>query len=129
MFLCDKELECKTKDKRDMGEALDERTSAAAVLQKFQCKMCSSAVVDLAAGCAGGAAAILVGQPLDTVKVKLQTSPELHQRGMVNCFRKVTGCCRLIYNIQSGVYNILICFSVRAAGACRGRLYLQLRPI
>ena len=57
--------------------------------------MCSSAVVDLAAGCVGGAAAILVGQPLDTVKVKLQTSPELHQRGMVNCFRKVTNCSRL----------------------------------
>ena len=50
----------------------------------------SSAVVDLAAGCVGGTAAILVGQPLDTVKVKLQTSPELHARGMVSCFRKVT---------------------------------------
>lgn len=48
--------------------------------------MCS-AVVDLAAGCVGGTAAILVGQPLDTVKVKLQTSPESHKRGMVDCFR------------------------------------------
>ena len=49
----------------------------------------SSAAVDLAAGCVGGTAAILVGQPLDTVKVKLQTSPELHKQGMVHCFRKV----------------------------------------
>ena len=54
----------------------------------------TSAVVDLAAGCVGGTAAILVGQPLDTVKVKLQTSPELHARGMVNCFRKVTHHCQ-----------------------------------
>ena len=51
--------------------------------------MSSSAVVDLVAGCIGGTAAILVGQPLDTVKVKLQTSKELQERGMVNCFRKV----------------------------------------
>ena len=94
MLRCDKELECKIKDKvrYGAGEAVAGRT--AVVLPNIQCNMCSSAVVDLAAGCVGGAAAILVGQPLDTVKVKLQTSPELHQRGMVNCFRKVTNCCR-----------------------------------
>ena len=47
-------------------------------------------LVDLAAGCLGGTAAILVGQPLDTVKVKMQTSPELHSSGMVSCFRLVS---------------------------------------
>ena len=57
-------------------------------MRQSENNMCS-AVVDLAAGCVGGTAAILVGQPLDTVKVKLQTSPESHKRGMVDCFRKV----------------------------------------
>ena len=76
--------------------------------------MCSSAVVDLAAGCVGGAAAILVGQPLDTVKVKLQTSPELHRRGMVNCFRKVTDCCRSTHHRGSQRSLSAVCHRVCA---------------
>lgn len=33
----------------------------------------------------GGVALVYVGQPLDTVKVKMQTFPSLY-KGMVNCF-------------------------------------------
>ena len=51
-------------------------------------------LVDLVAGCLGGTAAILVGQPLDTVKVKMQTSPELHS--MVSCFRLVSAVAEML---------------------------------
>lgn len=43
------------------------------------------AVIDLLGGSAGGAACVAVGQPLDTVKVKMQTFPELYRNGL-NCF-------------------------------------------
>ncbi|OQR76569.1 carnitine-acylcarnitine carrier protein-like [Tropilaelaps mercedesae] len=46
-----------------------------------------SAAIDLAAGTAGGTANVLVGQPLDTVKVKMQTFPKLYPT-TVQCFTK-----------------------------------------
>lgn len=46
-----------------------------------------AATVDLLAGTAGGAATVAVGQPLDTIKVKMQSFPELYP-GSVQCFRK-----------------------------------------
>ncbi|XP_065184038.1 mitochondrial ornithine transporter 1-like [Sycon ciliatum] len=39
------------------------------------------------AGAAGGAACVLAGQPFDTVKVKMQTFPEVHA-GVVQCLTK-----------------------------------------
>lgn len=33
----------------------------------------------------GGTACVYVGQPLDTVKVKMQTFPKLYSKGMVDC--------------------------------------------
>ncbi|XP_043252921.1 mitochondrial ornithine transporter 1 isoform X1 [Colletes gigas] len=42
-------------------------------------------LIDFIAGSFGGVALVFVGQPLDTVKVKMQTFPSLY-RGMVNCF-------------------------------------------
>nr|XP_043065809.1 mitochondrial ornithine transporter 1 [Drosophila bipectinata] len=44
-------------------------------------------LVDFLAGSIGGAAQVYVSQPLDTVKVKLQTFPEVY-RGMWDCFVK-----------------------------------------
>ncbi|KAM4620370.1 mitochondrial ornithine transporter 1-like [Polymixia lowei] len=44
-----------------------------------------SAIVDLSAGAAGGVACVLSGQPCDTVKVKLQTFPDVY-RGAIDCF-------------------------------------------
>lgn len=35
----------------------------------------------------GGVGLVYVGQPLDTIKVKMQTFPHLY-RGMVDCFRQ-----------------------------------------
>lgn len=42
-------------------------------------------VIDFVAGSLGGVALVYVGQPLDTVKVKMQTFPTMY-KGMVNCF-------------------------------------------
>lgn len=45
------------------------------------------AFIDLMGGSMGGAACVYVGQPLDTVKVKMQTFPAQYQ-GMVDCFTR-----------------------------------------
>ncbi|KAG8224793.1 hypothetical protein J437_LFUL002238 [Ladona fulva] len=45
------------------------------------------AVIDFIGGSLGGIASVYVGQPLDTVKVKMQTFPNLYS-GMVNCFQR-----------------------------------------
>lgn len=50
----------------------------------FQSKM----LKDLIAGCTGGVACTLSGQPLDTMKVKLQVFPEKYG-GLVKCFRTI----------------------------------------
>lgn len=44
------------------------------------------AVIDFTGGVAGGTASVLVGQPLDTVKVKLQTFPTSYH-GMTHCIK------------------------------------------
>jgi len=45
------------------------------------------AIIDLTAGCAGGIANVVVGQPLDTIKVKLQTFPRLYSSALVCGYR------------------------------------------
>lgn len=45
-------------------------------------------VVDFLAGTSGGTACVYCGQPLDTVKVKMQTFPEFY-RGGFDCFRQI----------------------------------------
>ncbi|XP_018497762.1 mitochondrial ornithine transporter 1 [Galendromus occidentalis] len=47
----------------------------------------ASAAISLAAGTAGGTANVVVGQPLDTVKVKMQAYPELYP-STLQCFSK-----------------------------------------
>lgn len=44
-----------------------------------------SAIIDLIGGSLGGVANVVVGQPLDTVKVKMQTFPTMY-RGAMHCF-------------------------------------------
>ncbi|XP_011297762.1 mitochondrial ornithine transporter 1 [Fopius arisanus] len=44
-------------------------------------------IIDFVAGSLGGIALVYVGQPLDTVKVKMQTFPDLY-KGMTDCFLK-----------------------------------------
>ncbi|XP_063375285.1 mitochondrial ornithine transporter 1 [Cydia amplana] len=43
-------------------------------------------LIDFTAGSLGGVAVVYVGQPLDTVKVKMQTFPQLY-KGMYNCLK------------------------------------------
>lgn len=45
------------------------------------------AAIDLTAGAAGGGACVLTGQPFDTIKVKMQTFPQLY-KGLADCFLK-----------------------------------------
>ncbi|KAF4516906.1 hypothetical protein B566_EDAN007994 [Ephemera danica] len=45
------------------------------------------AVIDFVSGSLGGVASVYTGQPLDTVKVKMQTFPHLY-RGMVHCSKE-----------------------------------------
>ena len=45
------------------------------------------AAIDFIAGSTGGVANVLVGQPLDTIKVKMQTHPSLY-RSAYSCFKK-----------------------------------------
>lgn len=44
-------------------------------------------IIDFTSGSLGGVALVYVGQPLDTIKVKMQTFPTLYT-GMVNCFKE-----------------------------------------
>lgn len=45
------------------------------------------ATINLTAGAVGGAACVLTGQPFDTIKVKMQTFPNLY-KGLTDCFLK-----------------------------------------
>ncbi|CAG9762861.1 unnamed protein product [Ceutorhynchus assimilis] len=44
-------------------------------------------IIDFTAGCLGGIALVYVGQPLDTVKVKMQTFPLLYTN-TIDCFKR-----------------------------------------
>ncbi|CAH2063379.1 unnamed protein product, partial [Iphiclides podalirius] len=46
-----------------------------------------SGIIDFTAGSLGGVAVVYVGQPLDTVKVKMQTFPHLY-KGMYDCLKQ-----------------------------------------
>ena len=43
-----------------------------------------TSVIDFTAGCIGGVTGVYVSQPMDTVKVKMQTFPHLY-KGMLSC--------------------------------------------
>ncbi|KAH9497757.1 hypothetical protein DERF_013716 [Dermatophagoides farinae] len=55
--------------------------------------------IDLLAGSAGGTANVLVGQPLDTIKVKMQTFPHLYKNTMI-CFKQTL----LKEGVRKGLY-------------------------
>lgn len=59
------------------------------------------AVVDLISGSMGGAASVYVGQPLDTVKVKMQAFPQIY-RSTYQCFMKTLKNEGLIKGLYSG---------------------------
>lgn len=45
--------------------------------------------LDFLAGCIGGAAGVIVGHPLDTIKVRLQTQSNGQYRGIIHCFTSI----------------------------------------
>ncbi|KAF8070445.1 mitochondrial carrier domain-containing protein [Lyophyllum atratum] len=49
----------------------------------------SKTVKDLTAGTAGGVAQVLVGQPFDIVKVRMQTAPKGTYKGMMDCAKGI----------------------------------------
>ena len=49
-------------------------------------QMVTLGTIDLIAGSLGGMANVFVGQPLDTLKVKMQTFPNLYPSA-IKCFR------------------------------------------
>ncbi|KAI6225208.1 Mitochondrial carrier protein [Aphelenchoides fujianensis] len=51
--------------------------------------MVSELCIDFIAGCVGGAAGVLAGHPLDTIKVRLQTQKMGTYRGITHCFTSI----------------------------------------
>ena len=50
-------------------------------------QLLTTGFIDLVAGSFGGCANVIIGQPLDTIKVKLQTFPHLYQ-STFQCFKQ-----------------------------------------
>ncbi|KOC59257.1 Mitochondrial ornithine transporter 1 [Habropoda laboriosa] len=64
-------------------------------------------LIDLIAGSLGGIALVYVGQPLDTVKVKMQTFPSMYN-GMVNCFLKTLRTDGVMRGLYAGTVPALV---------------------
>lgn len=55
----------------------------------------------------GGVALVYVGQPLDTVKVKMQTFPSMY-KGMVNCFLQTLRTDGVIRGLYAGTVPAIV---------------------
>lgn len=55
----------------------------------------------------GGIALVYVGQPLDTVKVKMQTFPSIY-KGMINCFVKTVKTDGIIRGLYAGTVPAVV---------------------
>ncbi|KAL2726461.1 mitochondrial ornithine transporter 1 [Vespula squamosa] len=64
-------------------------------------------VIDFVAGSLGGIALVYVGQPLDTVKVKMQTFPSIY-KGMLNCFVKTVKTDGIIRGLYAGTVPAVV---------------------
>lgn len=64
-------------------------------------------IIDFIAGSLGGTALVYVGQPLDTIKVKMQTFPALYNN-MVNCFVKTYKADGIYKGLYAGTVPALI---------------------
>ncbi|CAB3256585.1 unnamed protein product [Arctia plantaginis] len=65
-----------------------------------------SGLIDFTAGSLGGVAVVYVGQPLDTVKVKMQTFPHLYNKGMLNCLKLTLKNDGVIRGLYAGVEKV-----------------------
>lgn len=55
----------------------------------------------------GGIALVYVGQPLDTVKVKMQTFPSMY-KGMVNCFLRTLRTDGIVRGLYAGTIPAIV---------------------
>jgi len=55
----------------------------------------------------GGVALVYVGQPLDTVKVKMQTFPSMY-KGMVNCFLRTLRTDGIVRGLYAGTIPAVV---------------------
>ncbi|KAJ8678572.1 hypothetical protein QAD02_014359 [Eretmocerus hayati] len=63
--------------------------------------------IDFVAGSAGGVALVYIGQPLDTVKVKMQTFPSLY-KGMADCFMKTLRSDGFVRGLYAGTMPAIV---------------------
>ncbi|KAK9300218.1 hypothetical protein QLX08_006993 [Tetragonisca angustula] len=64
-------------------------------------------LIDFVSGSLGGIALVYVGQPLDTIKVKMQTFPSMY-KGMVNCFLQTLKTDGIIRGLYAGTVPALV---------------------
>ncbi|KAF8743903.1 hypothetical protein AX14_013960 [Amanita brunnescens Koide BX004] len=79
----------------------------------------SKAVKDLTAGTVGGIAQVLVGQPFDIVKVRMQTAPKGTYKGMFHCaggILKNEGPLAFYKGTLSPLLGIGLCVSIQFGG-------------
>lgn len=67
----------------------------------------TNGVIDFIAGSLGGVALVYVGQPLDTVKVKMQTFPSIY-KGMVDCFLKTLRTDGIVRGLYAGTTPAIV---------------------
>ncbi|XP_048270078.1 mitochondrial ornithine transporter 1 [Bombus terrestris] len=64
-------------------------------------------LIDFISGSLGGIALVYVGQPLDTVKVKMQTFPSMY-KGMANCFLQTLKADGIMRGLYAGTIPALV---------------------
>ena len=65
--------------------------------------------VDLFSGSAGGTAVVLVGQPMDTIKVKMQTFGHMYS-GIANCFVRTVRTDGVFRGLYAGTTPALVAY-------------------
>ncbi|PBC34229.1 mitochondrial ornithine transporter 1 [Apis cerana] len=72
-----------------------------------QLKNIKAGLIDFVSGSLGGIALVYVGQPLDTIKVKMQTFPSMY-KGMVNCFLQTLKTDGIMNGLYAGTIPALV---------------------
>ncbi|XP_031369713.1 mitochondrial ornithine transporter 1 isoform X1 [Apis dorsata] len=72
-----------------------------------QLKNIKAGLIDFVSGSLGGIALVYVGQPLDTIKVKMQTFPFMY-KGMVNCFLQTLKTDGIMNGLYAGTIPALV---------------------
>ncbi|KAG8918095.1 Mitochondrial carrier protein ymc2, partial [Tulasnella sp. 408] len=92
----------------------------------------SSPVKDILAGTAGGIAQVLVGQPFDIVKVRMQTAPKGTYSGMLSCaggILKNEGPLAFYKGTLSPLLGIGVCVSIQFGAVEAAKRWLAKRNV